>query len=232
MSRGQLGAGRAVATLLVLAVVALLVVRGDGDRRLTAAGSVPVPTVTAAPSAAPSTVPAPTTPVAPAPASTASSAPAAPAPAATAPPAPVTTVLAGDSLTTTAGAHGPMQAALMAARQRWQAGRPAQGYVWVYERSCRCSPRKVEAAVDGRGSVLSARALDRGAANEPVVGALTVDAVLAQLQEAIDGNAASIGARFDPVLGLPSSSSVDRSTAVADEERGLSISAFSPRSER
>lgn len=226
MARSQLGAGGAIATLLVLAVVALIVIREDVDGRLTAVGPVPVTTVTSA-AAAPSTVPAPTTSVAPAPATTASS-----APATTAPPATVTTVPAGDALTTTAGAHGPMQAALTAARLRWQAGRPAQGYVWVYERSCRCSPRKVEATVDGRGTVISARSLDRGASNEPVVGALTVDAVLAQLQEAIDGNAATIGARFDPILGLPSFSSVDRSPAVADEELGLTISAFSPRSER
>lgn len=227
MARGQVGAGAAIATLLVLALVALIVIPEDDDGRVTAAGSVPVTTVTSATAAPPSTVPAPTTSVAPAPAIT-SSAPATTAPPA-APPDTVSTGPAGDSLATTAGAHGPMQAALTAARQRWLAGRPAQGYVWVYERSCRCSPRKVEATVDGGGSVISARSLDRGA-TEPVVGALTVDAVLAQLQEAIDGNAASIGARFDPVLGLPTFSSVDRSTAVADEERGLSVSAFSPRS--
>jgi hypothetical protein len=228
LARNRLALGGAIAAVLVLAVVALVLV-GDGESEEQVTSSVtepsttvPGPLATTAPPATAATTAVPaTTSTAPRSGPTASSAPAASTAAATRP--------EGEVLTTRAGGHAPLQAALAQARQRWLAGRPAQGYLWSYENDCRCSPRKVEVTVDGGGSVTAVRELDGAPSPQPVDTGRSVDAALAELQAAIDANAASIRARFDPVLGLPSMYFIDRSARLADEERGLTVLTFTPR---
>lgn len=228
-ARSRLVVMAAVAVLAVLAVVALLVVRdgGGGDGELATGGLQPPTTasttVTTPPAAAvATTLPASTTSAAPKPATTASGLP--PRTAAT------TAAPSGETLTTTAGSHGPVELALAQARQRWAASRPAGGYVWSYVRACRCSPRKLEVTVDRAGSVTSVRELDGAPTAQRVDVGLSVDGALADVQAAIDADAAQISVRFDPVRGLPSFYSIDRSTRLADEERGLSLLIFTPRS--
>lgn len=229
-ARSRLVVVAAVAVLAVLAVVALLVVRdgGGGDGELATGGLQPPTTasttVTTPPAAAvATTLPASTTSAAPKPVTTAAGLP--PRTAAT-----TTAASSGETLTTTAGSHGPVEVALAQARHRWAASRPAGGYVWSYVRACRCSPRKLEVTVARAGSVTSVRELDGAPAAQPVALGLSVDGALAEVQAAIDADAAQISVRFDPVRGLPSFYSIDRSTRLADEERGLSLLTFTPRS--
>ena len=213
----------------MLAVGGLVVNRaGDEPQQLTIAGagasttivatttSAAVPTVTEPPStAAPSTT-----------ATTQASAPAAPRPT------PSTPLPAGppaaEQLRTEAGGHGRVAAALAQARARWAAAKPAAGYTWSYENECRCSPRRVEVVVGGAGTITAARALD-GSSSQGVQG-LTVEAARAELQRAVDSNAASIRVRFDPRNGLPWSYFIDQSRGVADEEHGITVIALIPRS--
>ena len=227
MARSRLALGGAIAAVVVLALVGLvgLVVVGDGgdDQLASSAGATTtlaaVTVATTVPATSTTTLPV-TTSVAPSPATASTAA----APAAS------STIPADRELSTRAGAHGPVQAALTQARQRWLAARPAGGYVWSYEMACRCSPRKVEVTVDGGGAVAAVRGLDGVPTDLQPDAGLSVDGALAELQAAIDANVASITVRFDPTLGLPSSYAVDRSIRVADEERGLTVLAFTPRS--
>ena len=226
MPRSRLALGGAIAVVLGLALVALLVVR-DGDGELASSGpetsttvAIPAPQLPAAVVPGSSTVEPSSTSRPPVPATTIRSVPTTRAAATTGPPA--------SRLTTTAGGHGPVQAALTQARQRWQSSRPAAGYVWSYENDCRCSPRRVEVTVGRAGSVTAVRELDGPPSARPVEAGLSVDGALAEIQAAIDADVASISVQFDPALGFPSSYLIDRSSGLVDEERGLTVLTFTP----
>jgi len=225
--RRRLALAGAIAVLLVLALVALLVRRGDeAVEQVSSSASEPSSTVTTSPAA----VPPPTSPSTTVAASTTSTAPVRTAPVRTTPTTARPTTPTGDQVETVAGAHGPLQMALAQARDRWRSTKPAAGYVWSYQNDCRCAPRRVEVAVDGSGGVTSVRSLDGTPSTLDNDQGLTVDAALAELQAAIDADAASIRARFDPANGVPSAYYIDRSRGLADEERGLLLLTFTPRS--
>lgn len=226
--------GAAIALLLVLAVVALVAGRSEDDAGMTVsatgplAGAVIETTTTNVPTTQPPATTAPST-VAPPPVTPTSRAPAPTATAAPSTSGVPTTAAQGERLMSAAGAHGPVQAALNRGRERWAKGKPSQGYRWSYRNDCFCSPRKLEVDVDGAGNITGVRTEGTSEPRSLELGR-TVEAAFAELQQGIDANAASISVRFDPGLGFPSSYYIDRSRRLADEEHGITVTAFFPRS--
>lgn len=229
MTARRTALGAAIAVLLVLAVVALVARDGSRTGQLTLSEVEPsttevldtTTTVVATTAATSTTVPA----------ATATTSPAA-TPATAFPTTEVavpTTRAQGEQLKTVAGGHGSVQAALKQARDRWAAAKPARGYTWSYRNDCFCTPRKLQVDVDGGGRVTAVRAED-GTTPLPLDRALSVDAAFAELQSAIDANVASIAVRFDSNVGFPSSYYVDRSERLADEEHGITVLTYTPRS--
>lgn len=120
-------------------------------------------------------------------------------------------------------------AALQSAWQAWRASGPAS-YRYTYRRSCFCLARgPVVVTVRDRQleSVVDAQT---GAPVPPDQLPLytTVDGLFALLFQAVDERAWDIRASYDGSLGYPREGYVDRSTQIADEELGFSVSAFEP----
>lgn len=226
-----------VVGVLVVAATAVLAFGEDNSRaQLTSVSDGTTTTVVAASSStvgstlAPSTTAALITPIT-APATT--SAPSTLGRATTvAPTTMISAPTAGSLIESRAGGHQAVQAALVAARSRWAIAKPGGGYTWRYAESCFCPPPHIyEADVDGAARVTAVRPVGATSPSTPISPATgrTVDFALSELQQAIDGDAAIINVRFDRALGYPSSYYIDMDRRIADEEHGLTVSAFTGR---
>jgi len=114
---------------------------------------------------------------------------------------------------------------LDAARQRWEdAGLDA--YRFTLQRICFCpSPDYTgpfEVAV--RHGAIDTVRLDGAIVEDD--RAVTVGDLFALLEEAYDREAERVDVAFDPVLGYPTSISIDYSSRMADEEIGYRVSAL------
>ncbi len=227
----RLGIAAALVGVLLLAGVAVAIGRrGDRTQQVSSSGSEVVTSLTSATTSAPlPVISSPSTTIAAPPSSTTTSL--APTTATSAGPstAPPPTRPAGEQLETLKGGHAPVAAALADARARWAQSKPARGYTWSYNDVCFCYPRKLEVDVDGTGTVTATRALE-GPTGPMTKAGLTVETAFAELQQAVDADVDRMTVRFDPRLGHPTSYLVDPTRRGADEEHGLTLIAFSPRS--
>lgn len=108
---------------------------------------------------------------------------------------------------------------LVDARATWDALN-ADDYSFALQRACFCDPDWLgpfEVHVEA-GEVVS---VTRGGERVPTDRALTIDGLLDLLQDALDRDAESIGAAFDPTTGAPLTLFIDYDIRVADEEVGF-----------
>jgi hypothetical protein len=126
---------------------------------------------------------------------------------------------------------GPEQEALDANRDRWAAAALAD-YRYTLREFCFCGPETLRPVViEVRdGQVASATYEDDGTAVvEPRLGQLrTVDGLFDVVQDAIDRDAHSLDASYDPTLGYPTSAQIDYIEFAVDEEYGFAASALAP----
>lgn len=115
---------------------------------------------------------------------------------------------------------GPEQDELSAARARW-AIVSANPYDFVQQRFCFCGPptlRAIRTEVIG-GVVNSAIYVDTGEPiDEPLSTVPTIDDLLDEIQDAIDRDAFSLDAVYDPQFGFPMDVSIDFDEMIFDEE--------------
>jgi len=125
----------------------------------------------------------------------------------------------------TADDRGETRAALAAARRRWSAAGP-ESYSYLYRRVCFCPSAPLVRITVREGQVGEVVAAETG---EPVAGAFpTVEALFAEVQEAMDADAHEIRASYDAALGYPTSFYVDHDVQVADEEQRVETSGLRP----
>lgn len=113
--------------------------------------------------------------------------------------------------------------------QKWQ-GSDLENYSFTLQRNCFCrgdAIRPVNIEVEN-GKVKSAVFADTG---EPLpadvdFNSLTVDDLFKQIGEAFDSGAEKVDVKYDPTYGYPTSIYIDRSSMIADEEVGFTISNF------
>ena len=123
-------------------------------------------------------------------------------------------------------------AAFEAALQRWEeAG--LDDYDYQYQRQCFClfdyvRPMAVQVRGGAVVSVVYADEEGGPVAEEIAAEVPTVDGLFALLQEAVDGNAASLRATYDEELGHPLDVFVDYDFRIADEEQGFIASNLAP----
>ncbi|MEO7555254.1 MAG: DUF6174 domain-containing protein [Acidimicrobiales bacterium] len=201
-------------------------------------GSTTTPTSTTVPGAPP-----PFTPPVPDPGDTEPSTPPfTTAPPSTEPESPTTTQppnvippSPGPTVTGSTGSWGALQAALDAARLRWAANRPAGGYLMGHHIYCFCPPSPNSTTngpdpshtyttnVDAGGTTTTTETND-GVAADP----WNVDSQLADIQNRINQNVASVSASFDTTYGFVVSYSVDESLSYADDTFQRVVDWFSP----
>lgn len=123
--------------------------------------------------------------------------------------------------------YGPQKNELSAARDLWVQS-SSDGYSYEFRRSCFCPPdytSLIRIEVLG-GVVNSAIYVDTGnPVTDPTI-ALTIAELFDEIQTAIDNEAFSIVATYDPVLGHPVSVSIDFIENAVDDEMAFSVSAF------
>jgi hypothetical protein len=109
---------------------------------------------------------------------------------------------------------------LLQARARWSAN-GSDSYSFEINRGCFCvlGGRLVEVTVQD-GAVVSAQYLDSKGPVEPTLLAYlpTVPDLFDLIQDAIDRQAVSFDAGYDPLYGYPTSIAIDYSATTADDE--------------
>ena len=122
----------------------------------------------------------------------------------------------------------PQQNEWAAARARWEAA-DISSYTFEFRRLCFCGTD-----VTGRmrievedGSVLMAVYVDTGEpVSSPAVTPPTIDDLFAEIGDAIDRDAFSLIAEYDPELGYPIDVSIDYLEFAVDEEMAFQVFAF------
>ncbi len=125
---------------------------------------------------------------------------------------------------------GPETDALSRARARWAAA-GIDSYVFDFQRLCFCGGDVIRPVLIDvlDGEVSSATFLDTGEpVTDPAAGLPTIEDLFEEIQSAIDRNAHSVVARYDPDLGYPSEVSIDFLENAIDEEMAFSVSSLSP----
>ncbi|MDO9409752.1 DUF6174 domain-containing protein [Patulibacter sp.] len=117
-------------------------------------------------------------------------------------------------------ADGRAQRALDAARERW-AARGLRSYRMRPALSCFCPPE-----VRAPRTVQVRRGRPVGAVPDALRRFATVPRLFARVQEAIDAGVASLTVSYASGTGRPTSLSVDRSRAIADEETVVTVDRF------
>lgn len=120
-------------------------------------------------------------------------------------------------------------AALQSAWRTWRASGPAS-YSYTYRRSCFCLARgPVVVTVRDRQleSVVDAQT-GQPVPPDQLQLYTTVDGLFTLLFQAVDERAWDIRASYDGRLGYPREGYVDRSTQIADEELGFSVTGLEP----
>ncbi len=125
----------------------------------------------------------------------------------------------------------PEQEALDTSRARWTASSIAD-YRYTLREFCFCGPETLRPVVIEvvDGQVASATYEDDGTAVvQPRLGQLrTVDGLFDVIQDAIDREAHSLEAQYDPVRGYPTSVQIDYIEFAVDEEYGFAASDLVP----
>ena len=123
--------------------------------------------------------------------------------------------------------YGPQKNELSAALELW-VGSGTDDYSYEFQRSCFCSPDytsliRIEVF---DGIVSSAIYVGSGdPVTDPTI-ALTIAELFDEIQAAIDNEAFSIVATYDPVLGHPVNVAIDHIKNAVDDEMAFSVSAF------
>jgi putative hemolysin len=116
--------------------------------------------------------------------------------------------------------------ALDAAEARWQAS-GIRSYTMVQRPVCFCPEIVHTVTVEDERIVAVETVTDMEPA---MVGASTVTEVFARIRRAIEEGAAEVRVTYDPVTGVPLEVWVDIDRLMADEEWGVTITAFTPAS--
>ncbi len=123
--------------------------------------------------------------------------------------------------------EGSAQAELLRAQSRWERSGITR-YQYTAAWQCFCLPNYIaDVTVDVQDdNVLSITFVD-------IIGNVpdperygTIDAFFARIQDAIDRNAASIAAEYDPQFGYPTNVFIDYEAMMADEEQGFMVRAL------
>ena len=141
-------------------------------------------------------------------------------------------VQTGSSATSTPDTEAPPDPAtpegeLAAAEARWaEAG--ITDYAMTYDVVCFCPQISVTVRVGGGELVdVSVDAPGyEGDTAQLVPDPLTVEDMFAELHAAYDGDAASVDVTYDPETGRPLEYFIDESEMMADEEHGVTVTAF------
>lgn len=126
----------------------------------------------------------------------------------------------------TSGPAADPPRAFVVAAERWGEAGPG-AYRMTLQRSCFCPPdwRGPFEVTVRDGSVVSATYEGEAVDAERVV---TVEALLALLEDAYRRGAERVDAFYDPEFGYPTQFYVDYDARMADEEVGYEVTAFEP----
>jgi len=128
-------------------------------------------------------------------------------------------------------ALGPLQSELDANRRKWEA-QDLSDYTYRFRQLCFCPPEitdEVWIHVEDN-QVASATFVESGEpVGQPRLGELrTIDGLFDYLQDAIDREAHSIEATFDPTLGYPTHAAIDFIENAVDEEQAFTAEELTP----
>jgi hypothetical protein len=117
-----------------------------------------------------------------------------------------------------------------AALARWEVAGIAS-YTFEFRRLCFCGSdvtRRMHIEVED-GSVLAAVYVDTGEpVSDPAVSPPTIDDLFEEIEDAINRDAFSLIAEYDPELGYPIEVSIDYLEFAIDEEMAFQVFAFEP----
>ena len=120
--------------------------------------------------------------------------------------------------------------ALEGAQRKWQ-DRGYTSYEFRVQRSCFCAPPATAPLLVRvqDGQAVSVTNADTGAPATPTIGMpLTVDALFAIVDDAIDREAATLTVTYDDALGYPLNIAIDYDQRIADEEAYYTASGLRP----
>ncbi|MDX1396471.1 MAG: DUF6174 domain-containing protein [Gemmatimonadota bacterium] len=123
---------------------------------------------------------------------------------------------------------GPETDSLADARARWDAREPVE-YSFSFRRGCFCGPDYIrEMSVRVRdGQVVSAVYVDGDEPTEPAAELVpTIDALLDEIEEAIERDAHELLATYDDEFGYPLEVSIDYILQAVDEEMYFQVRDF------
>jgi hypothetical protein len=113
----------------------------------------------------------------------------------------------------------------------WRAGRP-RAYRFVYANRCFCLPLRLTIEVRGDSARVVGGGDDPGGGRRadvlPGGGVPTIDSLFVLLDDAVQGGAAEVRARYDDALHYPREGWIDRDRGVADEEYGFEVDSLVP----
>lgn len=131
-------------------------------------------------------------------------------------------------LTEPSGPHGEVKAHLLQARRQWVAQGLAD-YTYVFSRSCFCVfeyREPVTITVRG-GNIVSVVTVANGSPRDSSTYQ-TIEGLFDDIQQAIDEEAATIRADYDPSRGYPTSVYIDIDQRMADEEISFEARSLAP----
>lgn len=131
-------------------------------------------------------------------------------------------------LTEPSGPHGEERARLADARRQWRAQGLAD-YTYVFSRSCFCvfEYREPVTVTVRRGNIVSVVTVASGSPREHSTYQ-TIEGLFDDIQQAIDEEAATIRADYDPLRGHPTSVYIDIDQRIADEEISFEARSLTP----
>ncbi|MEO8361737.1 MAG: DUF6174 domain-containing protein [Vicinamibacteria bacterium] len=132
------------------------------------------------------------------------------------------------SLTEPSGPHAEEQKRLTVAQSLWRS-QGLNDYSYVFTRGCFCAPefREPVTITVRSGAVVSVASVSSGVSRD-IAGYQTIDGLFGVVQKAINDDAASIRAEYDPVRGYLASAYIDLDTRLADEEISIEAKAVTP----
>jgi Family of unknown function (DUF6174) len=137
-------------------------------------------------------------------------------------------VAAGCGIIGPTGPHADDQIRLTMARNQWRAQSLAD-YSYVFSRGCFCTLEAREpVAVTVRGGAIVSVVSVAGGVPRDAAQYRTVEGLFAFVQDAIDRNAATIRAEYDPTRGYLTSAYFDMDEKIADEEFSIEAKTLTP----
>jgi hypothetical protein len=138
------------------------------------------------------------------------------------------TLATAGCLSEPSGPHASEQQALNDAKKLWRA-QNLSDYSYVFSRGCFCvlEYREPTTVTVRGGAVISAVAVSNGASRD-TSSYSTVEGLFEVIQKAIDDNAATIQAKYDPTRGYLTSAYIDFDQRMADEEFSVEAKSLTP----